>query len=84
MTHQQAEIACEKVQGMGWALNGRPIWDKGCWHITFRYRGLPWQALVRDRAITATRDEKAFIEEIKRAVGLAIAMGLQKWRAAPE
>jgi hypothetical protein len=82
MTIQQAEMACEKVHGMAWALKGRPILDKGYWQIPFRYRGSSWQAFVKDRAITATRDEAEFIEEIERAVGLAIASGsTQKWRS---
>jgi len=44
--------------------------DKGYWQIPFRFRGSSWQAFVRDRAITATRDEAEFIEEIERAVGI--------------
>ena len=73
MTNQQAETACDKVQGAGWSLNGRPTLDNGRWQITFLYRGSSLQAFVRDRAITATRDEAEFIEEIERAVGLGIA-----------
>jgi hypothetical protein len=73
MTNQQAETACEKVQGAGWVFNGRPTLGDGLWHIPFLYRGSSGQASVRDREITATRDEAEFVEEIERAVGLAIA-----------
>ena len=72
MTNQQAEAACDKVQGAGWSLNGRPTLDNGYWQIPFLYHRSLWQAFVKDRAITATSDEAAFIEEIERAVGMAI------------
>jgi len=81
-TNQQAEMACEKVPWHGVGLKSRLLLDKGYWQIPFRFRGSSWQAFVRDRAITATRDEAEFIEEIERAVGLAIASGsTQKWRS---
>jgi hypothetical protein len=72
MTNQQAEAACDKVQATAWSLNGRPTLDNGNWKIPFLYHGSPWQAFVKDRGITATSDEAAFIDEIERAVGLAI------------
>jgi hypothetical protein len=42
-------------------LNDRSTLDNGRWQITFFYGGNRWQAIVKDRAITATKDEAAFI-----------------------
>jgi len=57
----------------GWHISGSPVRRGDSWEIPFKHQGFDMQTWVRDRDGDGKGDENKFINDVGRAVGLAMA-----------